>query len=197
MTLLLSAAFRCPLNVSFSEVDDDLPSAEEPVSHESQGVSERIQFPCTELYDRYSAWFTARLVRRYGAQDAEDIGQETWLRLALYQGTREIRHPRALLLRIASNLAIDRHARRSRRERYAAELAHSETGRCEPPHQTEDLLAQQLLQSLPEALRDVFVLSRFAGLTNAQIGERLGVSTRTVDWRMTKALAHCAAYLRR
>lgn len=149
------------------------------------------------LYERYAAWFRARLARRHGFQDAEELAQETWLRLLLYQGSQEIRHPRALLLRIASNLANDRHTRRSRRDRYAAELAHTDGGLCELPNQAEDLLARQLLESLPEALRDVFVLSRFAGLTNAQIGERLGVSKRTVDWRMTKALAHCAAHLRR
>lgn len=153
--------------------------------------------PLENLYGRYSSWFKARLVRRYGAQEAEDLAQETWLRLGPYQVGREIVHPRALLLRIAANLASNARAGRVRREKYAAEVSCTEAGRCEHPVQDDELLAHQLVQSLPEPLRDVFVLSRYAGMTNVQIGERLGISPKTVEWRMTKALAHCAAQLRR
>lgn len=167
------------------------------VAEEFQNLPGDRQPSWTELYAQYATWFAGRLVRRYGAQEAEDIGQETWLRLARYQRGRDIRHPKALLLRIASNLVSDRRVRQSREHRYSEEALRCERGQGDLPHQTEDVMARQLLASLPEPLRDVFVLSRFAGLTNAQIGERLGISRRTVDWRMTRALAHCAAQLRR
>ncbi|MBI2260704.1 MAG: RNA polymerase sigma factor [Caulobacterales bacterium] len=151
----------------------------------------------SQLYKRYSTWLRNRLVRRYGVQDADDLFQETWLRIAPYQAIGEIRHPQALLMRIASNLAADRMARRVHRSRHAAEVSQSDGWGCEMPHQAAEVLAKQLVLGLPEPLRDVFVLSRFGGLTNSQIGEQLGISPKTVEWRMTKALAHCAAQLRR
>jgi RNA polymerase sigma-70 factor (ECF subfamily) len=155
------------------------------------------QASLSELYKRYAAWFRARLVRRYGAQDAEDLLQETWLRLTPYREAREIQHPQALLMRIATNLAADMSARQFHRTRHVSEMSQSHGWGYELPAQTDEVLAKQLVLSLPVPLRDVFVLSRFGGLTNTQIGEQLGISPKTVEWRMTKALAHCAAQLRR
>lgn len=149
------------------------------------------------IYDRYAAWLKAKLVRRYGVEDAEDLFQETWLRVAPHQTTLGIRHPKAFLLRIASNLAADHYARRGRRALHAHEAGQLVGWGFEMPAQADEVLAKQLVLSLPVPLRDVFVLSRFGGLTNSQIGEQLGISPKTVEWRMTKALAHCAAQLRR
>lgn len=149
------------------------------------------------FYRRYADWLRVRLIRRYGAQDAEDIIQETWLRVAPYGGGDGIRHPKALLLRIASNLAADSFGRRRRRERYSKDVVETVGWDVEMPSQTDEVLAKQIVLGLPQPLRDVFVLSRFGGLSNSQIAEQLGISPKTVEWRMTKALAHCAAQLRR
>lgn len=152
------------------------------------------QQTATELYDRHSAWLKNRLCQRYGSEDADDVYQETWLRMVPYPFLDRISHPKALLLTIASNVALNmgmKHAVRRRQD------AHTVMGSHEEPSQLTEVLAQQLVLGLPEPLRDVFVLSRIVGLTNVQIAERLGISPKTVEGRMTKALAHCAAQLRR
>lgn len=154
------------------------------------------KFDLRTLHGRYSAWLKTRLVKRYGAQDAEDLVQETWLRLSSYWPATDIRYPRAFLLRVAANLAADRRARQTRKSEYL-DHAGANGPDVSLPTQAEALLVKEVILSLPEPLRDVFLLSRLDGLTNAQIGERLGISPKTVEWRMTRALAHCAAQLRR
>lgn len=148
-----------------------------------------------ELYRLYSGWLRASLRRRVGAQDAEDLVQEAYLRVARHPGVGAVRHPKALLFRIAVNLAVDAQ-RRARTARIALEAATGIDEASDAPRQTQALLLKQVIMSLPDPLREVFVLSRFGGLTYEQIGERLGVSVKTVEWRMSRALAHCAAQLR-
>jgi RNA polymerase sigma-70 factor (ECF subfamily) len=148
------------------------------------------------LYRRHALWLTRRLRRRFG-EDGEDIAQDAWRKLAgAYATGREIRHPRALLMTVAGRLASDRAARRSRREGLETAAAASVPS-AEASGQEAALMMEQLILGLPDDLRSVFVMSRFGGLTNAQIGVRLGLSPKTVEWRMTRALAHVTAQLRR
>ena len=44
------------------------------------------------------------------------------------------------------------------------------------------------LQSLPEKCREVFMLNRFEKLKYAEIAEKLGISVKTVETQMSKAL---------
>lgn len=105
-----------------------------------------------------------------------------------------VQNPKAFLLTVARNAAFDE-VRKNRRLSAAddIEVASSSV----PEDQLEAVFLRQVILSLPQPLRDVFVLSRFGGLTNAQIAEHLGIRPKTVEWRMTKALAHCAAQYRR
>ncbi len=146
------------------------------------------------LYRENERWLARSLKRRFGDQDIEDLAQETWLRLASAVSRADIRHPKAFLLRIATNLAS---TRRRRRELALRAEAGAAVRDCIEADQTDRVMLAQIVLGLPESLRDVFLLSRIDGLTNAQIADRLGISPKTVEWRMTRALAHCAAQLRR
>ncbi|MEG1029853.1 MAG: RNA polymerase sigma factor, partial [Brevundimonas sp.] len=166
----------------------------EPVSDGLDKLQPDAPMTLDGLHGRYAAWFRARLVRRYGAHDAEDILQEAWLRLASYQGLAGIRHPKAFLLRVASNLALGQVRRSATAERFAGAtpvVSH------EDADQLETVFFRQMVLDLPQPLRDVFLLSRVGGLTNSQIADQLGISPKTVEWRMTRALARCAAQVRR
>ena len=44
------------------------------------------------------------------------------------------------------------------------------------------------IKELPDTYRDTFALSRFGELTNSQIANKLGVSIKTVEYRISQAL---------
>ena len=47
---------------------------------------------------------------------------------------------------------------------------------------------EKAIRELPENYREVFSMSRFGDSTNKEIAERLGVSIKTVEYRITQAL---------
>jgi RNA polymerase sigma-70 factor (ECF subfamily) len=62
--------------------------------------------------------------------------------------------------------------------------------------QEASVLLTEIVLRLPPLYRDVFVLSRAGNLTYEAIALRLGVPLKTVEWRMSKALAMCAVLMR-
>lgn len=149
----------------------------------------------TILHARYGRWLTQRLRLSYGVDAGDEIAQATWLKVAALEAIDTIRHPKAFLLRVAKNSFISEQRRGSLANRHAADIsAFSVAVQAE---QEQAAFLRDVILSLPQPLRDVFVLSRFGGLTNRQIADQLGISPKTVEWRMTKALAHCAAQFRR
>lgn len=156
--------------------------------------------PVEQLYRRHAGWLGKILAQRLRASalDVDDLVQETYLRVARYPDVEERGHPRALLLRIAINLARDQLRRRVVRgglDVPIEQISQQEAG-SQPPDQHAELELKQAVLALPPRYRDVFVLSRFTGLTYDEIASHLGISVKTVEWRMSKALAICAARLR-
>jgi RNA polymerase sigma-70 factor (family 1) len=59
-----------------------------------------------------------------------------------------------------------------------------------------DTLLKAALENLPPRCREVFVLSRVSNLTYKQISDSLGISIKTVENQMGKALKILRAYIR-
>ncbi|MCP8892823.1 RNA polymerase sigma factor [Sphingomonas faeni] len=166
-----------------------------PPRHTSEGV----HWPEMEsLYQDHTDWLRRLIAGRLRLQpaDVDDIVQDTWVRAAR-PGAAEITHPRAFLFQTALNLFRDAKRREAVRQ-------HSKT--TAPDHgggtgngmseQEATVELERLVLHLPDKLRDVFVLSRFRHMTNAEIATSLGISVKTVEWRMGKALAYCVTRLR-
>jgi RNA polymerase sigma factor (sigma-70 family) len=125
------------------------------------------------------------------------LAQEALLRA--HASGAEIRHPKAFLRRVADNVARDEHRRLMRRGGGAAlrlEDVDYDPALAVAADQHAALLLKQVILRMPDLYRDAFVLTRFQGLTYEEVADRLGVSVKTVEWRISKALAYCAQQLR-
>lgn len=152
------------------------------------------------LFRSHGDWLHHQLARRLRVQatDVDDLVQESFLRAAR-EPALEIAHPKALLSKIALNLFRDGRRREAVRTRHseavrqaAAQDHVASRGLAEQEVQLE---LERLIAAMPEIYRDVFVLSRFRHMTNKDIAAHLGLSIKTVEWRMGKALEYCVRRL--
>lgn len=154
--------------------------------------------PLDRLYREYAGWLGRMLSARFRttAVEVDDLVQETYARASRYAPEQAGRHPKALLMRIAVNLARD-HMRRNvvRGGLDGADREEAEQVAVASDQHQVALLKETIL-SLPPIYRDVFVLNRFTGLTYEEIASHVGISVKTVEWRMSKALAMCVERLR-
>lgn len=146
-----------------------------------------------------------RYLRRFtsGAEDIEDLVQETYLRVYALPDYHAIGSAKALLFRIAHNLAIERARRqRSQATDSMADLESLNVFSSEaPPDEQVDARRQfeafcAAIDRLPPLCRRVFVLRKVYKLSHAEISEVLGVSHSTIEKHVAKGLIRCRDYLR-
>lgn len=130
------------------------------------------------------------------AETAADLIQETYLRIAGLPGDRDIVivNKRAFVFRIADNLALDHLRRTARLDRCDGGQVNEEIA-CKQPEPDKVLAGQQQMElfekfiyELPPQCRTVFLLCRVEGKSYAEVAGELGISPRTVESHMYKAL---------
>jgi RNA polymerase sigma-70 factor (ECF subfamily) len=124
---------------------------------------------------------------------AEEVVQEVMLEMWRRRETLHVQESlRAYLFRATRNRALN-HLRHERVERRGEPFARGETATPALGHHrlVEDEIDAALrdaVQALPERCRQVFELSRAQGLRYAEIATTLGISVKTVEAQMGKAL---------
>lgn len=119
--------------------------------------------------------------------DAEDVVQETFLRVHRANAWSRMDDERAFLARIAWRLSVDRLPRRR-----PAELSEDTAAAGQDPEQSAiraDLsrAVERLVDALPEELRQPLALSAIEELSSARIAETMGIPEGTVRTRLMRA----------
>ena len=132
--------------------------------------------------------------------EAEDVIQETFLKIWIKR--KEIKEDtfHSYLFTMVRNVCLNHIKHRKIVSSYKLELEDKIRGEelyyadffSDPFHQTvfNELKGQieTVMSNFPEQTRNVFYLSRFKGLKNTEISEKLNITLRTVEKHNTKAL---------
>jgi RNA polymerase sigma-70 factor (ECF subfamily) len=165
-------------------------------------MTDTIEYPQFDaLYSNHHGWLLGWLRGRLGnVMDAEDLAQDTFVRvIRAPQPASDIREPRHFLLTIARGLTIDLFRKRTLERQYLEALA--TLPETQWPSEEERALAIEALMELDAMLcglgtnvRQAFLLSQLDGRNYHQIAEELGISLRTVNNYMAKAMEHCCLF---
>lgn len=127
------------------------------------------------------------------AQDAEDVLQTVFLRLARQGDAASLANPSSYLYRAAVNAALDLLRARRERTNVALEEAHaSPDGPARQPdqlHEAAELRAwlRRAIAGLPPRAAEVFALHHLEGYENVEIARALGMSRVSVAVTLHRA----------
>ncbi len=135
---------------------------------------------------RYAYSFTE------GDQDeAEELVQEAFVKLWGQRANLGVQHSvKAYLYRMVHNQALNRLRSAKVQEKYVQHQTRQMAQEFESAPELPELQQrlQKVLTALPAQCRQVFELSRFEELKYREIAEQLGISIKTVETHMGKAL---------
>jgi RNA polymerase sigma-70 factor (ECF subfamily) len=139
-----------------------------------------------------------KLVRRLGFrlssdEDAKDIVQDAFARMAGSRSLGEMREPEAFLNRVIRNLLINRSQLLANKAQHVP--IDEELGLAMPPDQAYGIEVEQMrdqyraiVATLPPRTREVFLMHRVEDLSYKEIAARLEISVRTVEWHIAEAI---------
>ncbi len=156
-----------------------------------------VETDLEQLYLSHHRWLHHWLARKLGdIHGAADVTHDVFLRLLNAPLSRSIDNPRAFLTTLAQRALCSRWRREALETAYLAALAQQPTSHAPSPEHLalvmETLLeVDRLLDGLPVAVREAFLLSQLDDLRQAEIAQRMGISLATVKRHLSRAAMHC------
>lgn len=148
-----------------------------------------------------------RFIRRMGLTEdsARDIVQDVYLRIVRQnEPTKLAQAPRAYLYRIAINLLRDGLRREQLQSRFLTDAKISEDPLTLTVTPERALQQKQNIEALKAAVRNldpterrILLLHRLNHMSCREIAKELSMPLRTVERRLSSAVASCGAFIRR
>lgn len=152
------------------------------------------------LFDEHRRVLHAYLVGQVGLENAEDVLQETfvrvWRNIEKVQAV-PVERRRYWLVAIARNLSLDFHRQRKVRERLETAGAPALVPIPEQLAEARDLATRldDAIRCLPENLRTVLTLHIMGGMTSVDVGQLLNRPVGTVRYQLAQARKRLAETL--
>ena len=168
-----------------------------PTSDSDEALCHRIkngdEYAFKVLFDRYYEplyrFFCHRGMEFALAEDmAQDIFVRVWQKRNSLDPSKAIK---AYLYQAAANEIGMFLRKKSVRDAHATDVLHqNSTGSYTSAEFDQKEFIAKTVQSLPETLRNVFILHRYDGLSYKEIAQLQAVSIKTIESRMSKALKY-------
>jgi len=172
----------------------------------------------TSVFLAFRSQLARAISRLVPPHDIEDIVQETYVRVCRFnsklgserrssQAEQEvIREPRALMVRVARNIALDHIKRGDVRLTDPLDedlIANADLGSCQEDQTYLQAASDEefsrfceAVRQLPQQCRRVFVLKKVYGYSQQEIAAALGLSESTVEKHIAKGSRLCAEHIR-
>ena len=150
-----------------------------------------------DFYDHASPDLKRLLVRRLGDGDeAQEVAQDAFEKLLRQAEREDIKDLRRFFFTMANRLALDVLRRREVQSRFLREQQARDQRDLSTHDDPERILlgrerlatVRNVLGALPRKTRHVFLLHRFEGYTYAEIARQVGLSQKSVEYHMNRAL---------
>ncbi|MDH6305450.1 RNA polymerase sigma-70 factor (family 1) [Parabacteroides sp. PF5-5] len=146
-----------------------------------------------QLFIKYYSPLTEYASQYISDEDAEELVQELMLFIWEYRKTIYVEGAlKSYLFTATKNRCLNAIKKQQYHQRIHGIIYEKLKEKFEDPnfYMVNDLSEniQKAIHNLPEKQREVFVLSRFGNHTNVQIANKLGISVKTVEYRISQAL---------
>jgi RNA polymerase sigma-70 factor (ECF subfamily) len=156
------------------------------LSRDEEFASRDVRF--AQLVERHSRFlFRVAYAVSRNAQDAEDVVQETFLKLYRTGAWERMREERAFLARVSWRIAVTRRAQPTSALDSAMAASNASTPEETAIGENWRLAVHRLIDALPESLRQPLALSALEDMTSREIAEVMGIEEGTVRTRILRA----------